>query len=129
MAAANYKNGEQKMAKETIKLFEDGEYKTYERDLAKQPLNMEDFMAAAVLEGQQKNYNDKMINANKEVTPKDTENLVKADIKFIVTYFRNQFTYEQAKAGVRPQIINKELNDWFNKASGLLNTEEGKPKK
>lgn len=107
------------MNKETIKLFEDGEYKEYTRDMAKQPLNLEDWMNSISLDAVQHNYANKSAS-DKELTNKDASELAKADIKFIVNFFKGQFTFEQAKAGIEPTIMLSKFNDWYKQSSGVL---------
>lgn len=116
--------------KETIKLYEDGEYKTYERDMAKNPLTVEDWMNASELDIAQHNYSMKMAG-DKPMKAKDAQDLVKADVKFVVNYFRNQFTYEQAKTGIAPKVMVEEFNRWYSQSAGALSLsdEKGDPKK
>lgn len=116
--------------KETIKLYEDGEYKTYERDMAKIPLTVEDWMNASELDIAQHNYSTKMVG-DKPMKAKDAQDLIKADVKFVVSYFRNQFTYEQAKKGIAPKVMVEEFNRWYNQSAGALDigNEKGGPKK
>lgn len=117
------------MVKETIKIFEDGKYNTYERDLAKQPLTLEDWYNATVIDSAQHNYGKKTTSDSK-LTKKDAEDLVNADIKFIVAYFRNQFNFEQAKNGISPQVMGEDFNRWYAQSAGTLAVDDGKsPKK
>lgn len=117
--------------KETIKLYEDGEYKTYERDMAKIPLTVEDWMNASELDIAQHNYSTRMAG-DKPMKAKDAQDLVKADVKFVVNYFRNQFTYEQAKKGIAPKVMIEDFNRWYNQSAGSLaigDSEKSDPKK
>lgn len=117
------------MVKETIKLFEDGKYNTYERDLAKEPLTLEDWYNAMVLDGASQNYGKKATGDGK-LTKKDSEDIVNADIKFVVGYFKNQFTFEQAKKGIEPKTMLDDFNRWYAQASGTFATNNGEsPKK
>jgi hypothetical protein len=116
--------------KETIKLYEDGEYKTYERDMAKIPLTVEDWMNANELDVAQHNYSMKT-TSDKPMKAKDAQDLVKADVKFVVNYFRNQFTPDQAMKGIAPKVMIEEFNRWYSQSAGALDigNEKGDQKK
>lgn len=109
------------MAKETIQIFENGEYKTYERDFAKQPLNLGDWYNAMLLDGATANYSKKATN-DEALTKKDVTTLADANIKFIVNYFKNQFNVEQAKNGIKPVVMASDLNRWYTQSSGVMDS-------
>lgn len=109
------------MATETIKLFKDGEYKTYERDFAKQPLNLTDWFNAVNLDAITANYS-KAATQNDTLTKKDVKALAEGNIKFIVTYFRNQFTVEEAKEGIHPTVMKSDLDRWYNQSAGVMDS-------
>lgn len=107
------------MATEKIQLFKDGEYKTYERDFAKQPLNLTDWFNAVNLDAVTANYS-KAATQNETLTKKDVKSLAEGNIKFIVNYFRNQFTIEEAKEGIKPSVMKADLDRWYNQSAGVM---------
>ncbi len=111
------------MKKDKIVLFIDGKEETFERDLAKKPLNLTDYTNAGYLTYASANFNKK-----EEIKPKDVDKYMEVNIKFIVAYFQNQFTYDQCKNGLNPAFMNVLLPKLLEKAQGVVGGEES-PKK
>lgn len=107
------------MAIEKIEIFQDGEYKTYERDFAKHPLNLSDWYNAMVLDGATSNYTQKATSGS-PLKEKDIKALADADINFVVHYFRDQFTPKQARAGIKPPVMLGDFNRWYTQSSGVM---------
>lgn len=117
---------ENNMAKEKIALMIDGKEEKFERDFKKMPLNLEDYFASLVFT----NWVSKItrLDSQGQTTEKDIRGYAEAQIKFIVSFFRNQFTYDDCKKGLNPAVLQAMLPKWSDMASGLL-TGEKDPKK
>ena len=98
--------------------------------MAKIPLTVEDWMNASELDIAQHNYSTRMAG-DKPMKAKDAQDLVKADVKFVVNYFTNQFTPDQAMKGIAPRVMVEEFNRWYNQSAGALDigNEKGDQKK
>lgn len=104
---------------ETVKVFQDGEWKTYTRDLTKQPLNIEDWMNATKLDVVTHNWNRQFADDNSDMKMAAVKPYVEGTLKFIVSFFRDQFNFEQAKT-IKPEVINTKLNDWYAMSAGVM---------
>lgn len=116
------------MTKEIIKLFKNGKKVVFERDFEQQPLNIGDFVNAAKLEIAQKKYAIKTNDDPLDMKPEDGEELVNADLEFIVSFFHDQFNVEEARQGISPITMREDFERWLDMSSGLL-SQAGNPQK
>lgn len=105
------------MTVEKVKIFQDGKWTEYKRDLSKQPLNIEDWFNATKLDVATHNY-ERQYDDNPMKTS-SVKPYVEATLKFIVTFFKNQFTLEDAK-GINPAVLHDEMENWYAQSSGVM---------
>lgn len=106
------------MAKEEIRLFDSktGNAKVYQRDLERVPYTMIDMMNSMEFDLATTRFQEKV--EKKRLNDKDIEANVRAMAKFLVKYFRNQFTIEQAM-GYDPKNMD-EIITWKLRSSGFV---------
>lgn len=108
--------------KESIELFDKktGKTRLYERDLETVPYDMDDMINSMTFDAQNVKFNER-VEKNK-ANSKDITDNVKSIAKFLVIYFRNQFTEEQAMS-LDPKNIGK-ISDWKYRGVGMVTDDE-----
>ena len=116
------------MTVETVKIFQDGKWTEYKRDLSKQPLNIEDWFNATKLDVITHNYQRQYEKTDQDMDMSAVRPYIEGSLKFIVAFFRDQFRLKQAE-GIPPEVMGKSMNHWYALSAGVMGSLEDKAKK